>query len=116
MKQISLFFRNSIDLLLLIPRAPSIKSIHHKIWMLALLLLPAALMAQVKERQAGDTTYYKTLIPEEKQGLLKNMSMIANMRFAERNEFVDGKYTQSRFSNEQFRLEFKGKVTDKVYF
>jgi len=116
MKQISLFSRNAIDLLLLIPRAPSIKSIHHKIWMLALLLLPAALMAQVKERQAGDTTYYKTLIPEEKQGLLKNMSMIANMRFAERNEFVDGKYTQSRFSNEQFRLEFKGKVTDKVYF
>ena len=81
-----------------------------------LLLLPAALMAQVKEPQAGDTTYYKTLIPETKQTLLKNMSMIANMRFAERNEFQDGKYLQSRFTNEQFRLEIKGKVTDKVYF
>ena len=39
------------------------------------------LFAQKKEPQVGDTTYYKTLIPEEKQGLLKNMSMIANMRF-----------------------------------
>ena len=36
--------------------------------MLALLLLPSVLMAQVKERQAGDTTYYKTLIPEDKTG------------------------------------------------
>jgi len=44
------------------------------------------------------------------------MSMIANMRFAERNEFQDGKYLQSRFTNEQFRLEIKGKVHDKVYF
>jgi hypothetical protein len=87
-----------------------------KLLTLILLLLPVALMAQVKEPQAGDTTYYKTLIPETKQTLLKNMSMIANMRFAERNEFQDGKYVQSRFTNEQFRLEIKGKVTDKVYF
>ena len=42
--------------------------------------------------------------------------MIANMRFAQRNEFVDGEYTKSRFTNEQFRLEIKGKVHDKVYF
>ena len=42
--------------------------------------------------------------------------MIANMRFAERNEFVDGEHTKSRFTMEQFRLEFKGKVHDKVYF
>jgi hypothetical protein len=71
------------------------------------------MMAQVKERQAGDTTYYKTLIPEEKQGLLKNMSMIANMRFAMRNEFQDGDYTGTRFTTEQFRLEIKGKIHDK---
>jgi hypothetical protein len=42
--------------------------------------------------------------------------MIANMRFAERNEFVDGEHTKSRFTMEQFRLELKGKVHDKVYF
>lgn len=92
------------------------KAINSKIWILALLFLPPVLMAQVKEPQAGDTTYYKTLIPEEKQGLLKNMSMIANMRFALRNEFQDGEYTQTRFQNEQFRLEIKGKVHDRVYF
>src|SRR3954463_15910975 len=72
--------------------------------------------AQNREMQTGDTTYYKSLIPEEKQGLLKNMSMIANMRFAERNEFKDAEFTGSRFVNEQFRLEIKGQVTDKVYF
>ena len=94
----------------------NMKGMYNKIYILAFLLLPSALMAQVKERQAGDTTYYKTLIPEAKQGLLKNMSMIANMRFAERNEFVDGEHTKSRFTNEQFRLEIKGKVHDKVYF
>jgi hypothetical protein len=115
MKHISFIFRNTIDLVL-IARVISMKGIQNKIWMLALLLLPSALMAQVKERQAGDTSYYKTLIPEEKQSLLKNMSMIANMRFAQRNEFQDGEYTQSRFVNEQFRLEIKGKVHDKVYF
>jgi hypothetical protein len=92
------------------------KAYFYKIWFLALLFLPAALMAQIREPQAGDTTYYKTLIPEEKQGLLKNMSMIANMRFAERNEFTDGEYTGSRFTIEQFRLEIKGKIHDKVYF
>ncbi len=88
----------------------------NKTWLLVLLLLPSVLMAQVQERQGGDTTYYKTLIPETKQGLLKNVSMIANMRFAERNEFVDGEHTKSRFTMEQFRLEFKGKVHEKVYF
>lgn len=88
----------------------------NKIWLLSFLFLPALLSAQKYGPQEGDTTYYKTLIPEEKQGLLKNMSMIANMRFAERNEFTDGDYTGSRFTIEQFRLEIRGKIHDKVYF
>src|SRR5262245_38915655 len=92
------------------------KQIITKLFVPVLLLLPAALMAQVKEQQTGDTTYYKTLIPDVKQGLLSNMSMIANMQFGLRNEFVDGDYTQTRFKNEQFRLEIRGKVHDKVYF
>lgn len=87
-----------------------------KIWIILLLLLPSALMAQVQEPQSDDTTYYKTLIPEEKQGLLKNMSMIANTRFALRNEFYNGDYTGSRFTIEQFRLEIKGDVHERVYF
>ncbi len=82
----------------------------------AFLLLPSVLWAQKQERQVGDTTHYKTLIPEEKQGLLKNVSVIANMNFALRNEFVDGEYTQTRFRNEQFRLEIRGQVHEKVYF
>ena len=84
-------------------------------WTLLLLAFPAFVWAQKQERQM-DTTYYKTLIPEVKQGLLKNVSMIANMNFAFRNEFYDGEYTQSRFRNEQFLLEIRGQVHEKVFF
>ncbi|MBX2964415.1 MAG: hypothetical protein KF687_18045 [Cyclobacteriaceae bacterium] len=92
------------------------KSLKIIIGIMVFLLLPAMVLAQKQERQVGDTTFYRTLIPEAKQGLLKNMSMIANMNFAFRNEFIDGEYDQSRFRNEQFRLEFRGNVTDKVFF
>lgn len=91
----------------------SLKSIK---WLLLFLMLPSIIWAQKREQQMGDTTYYKTLIPETKQSLLRNVSMIANMNFAFRNEFVDGEYTQSRFRNEQFRLEIRGQVHEKVFF
>jgi hypothetical protein len=90
------------------------KSLKSLKWIL-LLLLPTVTFAQKQERQM-DTTYYKAIIPEAKQGLLKNVSMIANMNFALRNEFLDGEYTQTRFRNEQFRLEIRGQVHEKVYF
>lgn len=89
------------------------KKCYNILFIFVFLLSPLALLAQ---QQEGDTIRYKTLIPEVKQGLLKNMSMIANMQFAERNEFVDGDYTSSKFKMEQFRLEFKGQVHEKVYF
>lgn len=92
------------------------KSLYRVLGMLLFYALPAAVWAQKQERQIGDTTLYKTLIPEAKQGLLKSVSMIANMNYAFRNEFVDGEYTQSRFRNEQFRLEIRGQVHEKVYF
>lgn len=91
------------------------KSLKHTKWIVLLLIMPTLLLAQKTERQM-DTTYYKALIPEAKQGLLKNVSVIANMNFALRNEFIDGEYTQTRFRNEQFRLEIRGQVTDKVFF
>jgi hypothetical protein len=91
------------------------KSLKNTKWILLLMILPTMVWAQKQERQM-DTTYYKTLIPEAKQGLLKNVSVIANMSFAFRNEFVDGEYTQSRFRNEQFRLEIRGQVHEKVFF
>jgi|SRR5688572_14976508 len=86
------------------------------IWILVLMFIPSLLWAQKQERQLGDTTVYRTLIPEEKQGLLKNVSVIANMNFALRNEFVDEEYVLSRFKMEQFRLEIRGQVHEKVYF
>ena len=96
------------------------KTFNSKAWLLILFLLPSLLMAQFKEPQTGggalDTIRYKTIIPEPKQGLLKNMDMIANMRFAEQNEFQDGEFTKARFVNQQFRLEIRGEVTDKIYF
>jgi len=84
-------------------------------WIVLVFLIPTIAVAQKTERQM-DTAAYRTMIPEAKQGLLKNMSMIANMNFAFRNEFYDGAYTQSRFRNEQFRLEFRGQITDKIFF
>jgi hypothetical protein len=96
------------------------KATYRILWILAIFFLPPAAMAQFQERQIGDTAKYNTLIPEEKQGLLKNMSMIANMRFAERNEFYADDDTSvfmgSRFTIEQFRLEIRGNITDKIYF
>jgi hypothetical protein len=97
------------------------KKFNSKAWLLILFLLPVTLMAQFPEQQTGggspgDTVRYKTIIPEPKQGLLKNMDMIANMRFAEQNEFKDGEFTKARFVNQQFRLEIRGQVTDKIYF
>jgi len=91
-------------------------ALKHTKWILLFLVLPTLVWAQKQERQIGDTTYYKTLIPGTKQTLLRNVSMIANMNFAFRNEFNDGEYTQSRFRNEQFRLEIRGQVHEKVYF
>src|SRR5436189_4538055 len=87
-----------------------------RVWLLVFLFLPGLLLAQITERQVGDTTFIKTLIPENKQWVLKNVSMIANTRFAFRNEFTDGSYTGSRFTMEQFRMEFRGQVHRKLYF
>ena len=73
--------------------------------------------AQEKGAKQVDTFYYqKPLIPEIKQKLLSNINVIANMQSSLRNEFADGKYTRGRFIMNQFRLEIKGKIHDKVYF
>ncbi len=75
------------------------------------------IMAQEKGAKQVDTFYYqKPLIPELKQKLLSNISVIVNMQSSLRNEFTDGEYTRGRFIMNQFRLEIKGKIHDKVYF
>ena len=97
------------------------KRLLSKLWLLVVVFFPSVILAQEHEPQTGDTTWYKTIIPEAKQGLLKNVDMIANMQFGLENAFSDqGKsyfdYTGSKFRFEQFRMEFRGQVFKKVYF
>ncbi|RLD42427.1 MAG: hypothetical protein DRI86_11665, partial [Bacteroidetes bacterium] len=67
-------------------------------------------------QRQGDTTTYRNLIPNEKQELLKNVDLIMNMQTGLRNDFQDGEYLGTKFKFEQFRLEFKGYVHEKVFF
>ena len=67
-------------------------------------------------RQEDQSDKYRSLIPEDKQNRLKNIDFIANMQFAERTDFTDGDFIGSHFKMEQFRMEIKGWVTDKVFF
>ncbi len=67
-------------------------------------------------RQASPTDPYMPIIPIERQNLLKNVDIIANMNFNFRSDFLNGEMTQSKFRFEQFRLEIMGYVSKKVYF
>lgn len=58
----------------------------------------------------------RNIIPIKKQALLSNVDVIFNTRFGFDSFFSDGKHTQSNFKGNQFRLEIKGKVHEKVYF
>lgn len=80
---------------------------------IVLLLAPLAVIAQ---RQEDTVANGQPIIPVNKQSLLSNIDVIANMQMAFRNEFSEGTYQRSRFTLEQFRLEIKGKVHEKVYF
>ncbi|MEZ5083131.1 MAG: porin [Bacteroidales bacterium] len=70
--------------------------------------------AQIK--QADTATRYRSLIPEDKQKRLSNIDFIANQQYAFRNDFYNGEYTGSHFKMEQFRMELRGWVTERVYF
>ncbi|NIG54008.1 porin [Chitinophaga sp. Cy-1792] len=87
----------------------------HTRYILLSVLLLLSFTAMSQQQEYSDTLH-KPLISLPKSFLLDNMDLIANMRFAERNEFIDGTYQGSKFVNEQFRLELRGKVTDKLYF
>lgn len=88
---------------------------HIRKWLMVGTLL-CTLTATAQQQEAANDTVHTPLIPVNKQSLLNNVDVIANMRFAFRNDFEDGTYLKSRFVNEQFRLEIKGKVSDKLYF
>ncbi len=70
--------------------------------------------AQIKQ---GDTaSHYRSIIPIDKQNRLSNIDFIANQQYALRSDFTESGYVGSKFKMEQFRLEMRGWVTDKVYF
>jgi hypothetical protein len=76
--------------------------------------ITSAVFAQKQVDSTVATT--NPLIPARKAELLKDVDIIANMQFGLNNDFTNGQYDSSRFSMNQFRLEIKGKVFDKVYF
>ncbi len=81
---------------------------------LLFLLIVSVIQAQL--RQADTSSVYRSIIPEEKQELLKNIDMIANMQMAFRADFRDAELVEALFKIEQFRLEIRGYVHKKVYF
>ena len=81
------------------------------------LLLMMSVVCFAQKQKQEDTFYNaRPIIPEGKQKLLSNIDVIANMQTSFRNEFVDGDHIRSRFIMNQFRLEIKGKIHDRVYF
>lgn len=83
---------------------------------LGALICASGLALAQNSNQNDDSLQIKPVIPIEKQGLLKNVNMYMNMRFGLDNQFTDGKFQESRFNDNQVRLEIKGKIHDKVYF
>lgn len=81
---------------------------------LVVILLPFVAVAQNQENKSDKE--YQSIIPVAKQSLLKNVDVIFNTRLAFDNRFGDGDYESSNFSYNQFRLEVKGKIHEKVSF
>lgn len=90
--------------------------VKNKLIILTVILFGITVIGYAQYRQTSIKPEYKSLIPEDKQNRLKNIDFIANTQFAFRNDFTDGVYQGSKFKMEQFRLEMKGWVTDKVFF
>jgi len=84
--------------------------------LIALISLGIASIVQAQNRQEDTSSVYRSLIPHGKQELLKNVDIIANMQMGFRSDFLDGNHQISKFQIEQFRLEIKGYVHEKVYF
>ncbi len=87
-----------------------------KILLSALLVsgIVTAGFSQIK--QADTSTRYRTIIPTEKQKRLSNIDFIANQQYQFRSDFTDGDYLGSKFKMEQFRMEIRGWITDRVFF
>lgn len=80
------------------------------------LLLVAGWACAQRQKQIDTFTNIHPIIPEAKQKLLSNIDVIASMQSSLRNELTDGEYTRGRFVMNQFRLEIKGQIHERVYF
>jgi hypothetical protein len=73
--------------------------------------------AQEEEKLQFDTSVLSTqpLVKVNKDGgLVKEVNMIANMRFASNNNFTSGQFINSQFRANDVRMEVLGKVTRKL--
>jgi len=88
----------------------------NKILIQSIIILLFVSVGHAQNRQSETTTTYRSLIPTSKQSLLKNVDMIANTQIAFRSDFYEGEHVESKFRVEQFRLEIKGFVHERIYF
>jgi hypothetical protein len=88
-----------------------------KVLLLVLLCgVTCGLLAQEEEAQF-DSTILQTqpLVKINKEGaVVKDVNMIANMRFALNNEFINGKFINAQFKANDLRMEIIGRVTKKL--
>ncbi len=87
-----------------------------KIIIIPFVLFGFAISGFAQIKQADTASHYRSIIPIDKQNRLSNIDFIANQQYAFRSDYTDGEYIGSKFKMEQFRLEMRGWVTDKVYF
>ncbi|UXE67212.1 MAG: hypothetical protein KA713_01005 [Chryseotalea sp. WA131a] len=73
-------------------------------------------LAQVEKQYDSTARNHAALISTDRVKLLNDIDVLANMQFNQYNRFANGNYSESNFAMNQFRLEIKGKVSDKVYF
>jgi hypothetical protein len=77
-------------------------------------LLPVLTFGQVEKHE--EVIGQQPLISSSKLSLLKDLDIIFNTRMAFDNYFVDGDHVNSLFSMNQYRLEVKGKIHDRIFF
>jgi len=83
---------------------------------ISLLFLSITGLLGAQNRQEDSASVYRSIIPVEKQSLMKNIDVIFNTQIAFRSDFLNSEYLRSVFRMEQFRLEIKGYVHKNIYF
>lgn len=78
-------------------------------------LLTCSLGLQAQIKQGSEIGQDKPIVPIDKQIRLANFNLILNQQYAFRSDIENGEYLDSRFRMEQFRLEMRGWITDKVF-